>query len=49
MTQLIILFLGAFLTKDAQGVKWVEFEPSFSEGIFVYNEETLVVLHHSVV
>ena len=34
--------LGAFLTKDAQGVKWVEFEPSFSEGIFVYNEETLV-------
>ena len=30
------------LTKDAQGVKWVEFEPSFSEGIFVYNEETLV-------
>jgi hypothetical protein len=34
--------LGAFLTKDSQGIKWVEFEPSFSEGIFVYNEETLV-------
>ena len=34
--------LGAFLTKDVSGVKWVEFEPSFSEGIFVYNEGTLV-------
>ena len=34
--------LGAFLTKDVTGVKWVEFEPSFSEGIFVYNEGTLV-------
>ena len=34
--------IGAFLTKDINGVKWVEFEPSFTEGIFVYNEEVLV-------
>lgn len=34
--------IGAFLTKDIQGVKWVEFEPSFTEGIFVYNEGVLV-------
>ena len=34
--------IGAFLTKDVQGVKWVEFEPSFTEGIFVYNEGVLV-------
>jgi hypothetical protein len=34
--------IGAFLTKDAQGIKWTSFEPSFVEGIFVYNEGTLV-------
>ena len=34
--------IGAFLTKDAQGIKWTPFEPSFVEGIFVYNEGTLV-------
>jgi hypothetical protein len=34
--------IGAFLTKDAQGIKWTEFEPSFIEGIFVYNEGVLV-------
>ena len=34
--------IGAFLTKDAQGIKWTPFEPSFVEGIFVYNEEVLV-------
>ena len=34
--------IGAFLTKDAQGIKWTEFEPAFTEGIFVYNEDVLV-------
>ena len=33
--------IGGFLTKDAQGIKWTDFTPSFSEGIFVYNEGTL--------
>ena len=34
--------LGAFLTKDRQGIKWTIFEPSFTEGIFVYNDGILV-------
>ena len=34
--------IGAFLTKDLQGIKWTEFQPSFSEGIFVYNDGVLV-------
>jgi len=34
--------VGAFLTKDAQGIKWTEFEPAFTEGIFVYNDGVLV-------
>ncbi len=34
--------IGAFLTKDVQGIKWTPFEPSFVEGIFVYNEGSLV-------
>ena len=34
--------IGAFLTKDAQGIKWTAFEPAFTEGIFVYNEGVLV-------
>lgn len=34
--------LGAFLTKDAQGVKWVEYEPVLGEGIFVYDDDVLV-------
>ena len=34
--------IGAFLTKDAQGIKWTDFEPAFTEGIFVYNENVLV-------
>ena len=33
---------GAFLTKDSSGIKWTAFEPSFVEGIFVYNEEVLI-------
>jgi len=34
--------IGAFLTKDDQGIKWTEFEPAFTEGIFVYNDQVLV-------
>jgi hypothetical protein len=34
--------IGGFLTKDAQGIKWTDFEPAFSEGIFVYNDDVLV-------
>jgi hypothetical protein len=34
--------IGAFLTKDAQGIKWTAFEPAFTEGIFVYNDSVLV-------
>ena len=34
--------LGMFLTKDSQGIKWTELQPKFSEGIFVYNDSTLV-------
>ena len=34
--------IGSFLTKDAQGIKWTFFEPGFTEGIFVYNEDVLV-------
>ena len=34
--------VGSFLTKDSQGIKWTVFAPSFSEGIFIYNDETLV-------
>jgi len=34
--------IGDFLSKDAQGIKWVKFEPDFIEGIFVYNDEVLV-------
>jgi cytoskeletal protein CcmA (bactofilin family) len=33
--------IGAFLTKDAQGIKWTVFQPSFIEGIFVYNDGIL--------
>jgi len=29
---------GAFLNRDANGIRWVTFEPSFSEGIFVQDE-----------
>ncbi len=33
--------IGAFLTKDLQGIKWTPFQPSFIEGIFVYNDGIL--------
>ena len=34
--------VGGFLSKDAEGIKWVDFEPAFSEGIFVYNNGVLI-------
>lgn len=34
--------VGGFLSKDAQGIKWVTFQPAFSEGIFVYNDGVLI-------
>ena len=34
--------IGAFLTNDSTGIRWTALSPSFSEGIFVYNEGTLV-------
>ena len=29
---------GSFLNRDANGIRWVTFEPAFSEGIFVQDE-----------
>ncbi len=40
---------GAFLNRDANGIRWVTFEPAFSEGIFVQDEVfifLLLVLHN---
>jgi hypothetical protein len=33
---------GAFLNRDANGIRWVTFEPAFSEGIFVQDEGTYI-------
>ena len=33
---------GAFLNRDATGIRWVTFEPAFSEGIFVQDEGTYI-------
>ncbi len=33
---------GAFLNRDEFGVRWVTFEPAFSEGIFVQDEGTFI-------
>ena len=33
---------GAFLNRDETGVRWVTFEPAFSEGIFVQDEGTYI-------
>mgnify|MGYP001284310662 CR=1 FL=1 len=33
---------GAFLNRDATGIRWVTFEPSFSEGIFIQDEGTYI-------
>ena len=35
---------GAFLNRDETGVRWVTFEPSFSEGIFIQDK-----CYHSLV
>ena len=33
---------GAYLTKDIDGIKWTPLTPTFSEGIDVYNDDSLV-------
>ena len=33
---------GNFLSKDANGITWVSFEPAFQEGIFLMDEGTYV-------
>lgn len=33
---------GAFLNRDANGIRWVTFEPAFSEGIFVQDEGVFI-------
>ena len=33
---------GAFLNRDEFGVRWVTFEPGFSEGIFIQDEGTFI-------
>jgi len=35
---------GAFLNRDETGVRWVTFEPSFSEGIFIQDEGNYIPL-----
>ena len=35
---------GAFLNRDANGIRWVTFEPAFSEGIFVQDEGVFIPL-----
>lgn len=34
--------IGNFLSKDEEGISWVSFEPSFSEGIFLMDEGVYV-------
>ena len=34
--------LGNFLSKDANGITWVSFEPSFTEGVFLMDEGVYV-------
>ena len=33
---------GAFLNRDVNGIRWVTFEPAFSEGIFIQDEGTFI-------
>ena len=33
---------GAFLNRDANGIRWVTFEPNFSEGIFIQDDGTYI-------
>ena len=35
---------GAFLNRDANGIRWVTFEPAFSEGIFIQDEGSYIPL-----
>ena len=34
--------IGYYLTQDEGGIRWTQLEPSFTEGIFVYNEGILI-------
>ncbi len=34
--------VGSFLTKDSQGIKWTTVQPSITQGIFIYNDDTLI-------
>ena len=33
---------GAYLNRDASGIRWVTFEPNFSEGIFIQDDGTYI-------
>ena len=33
---------GAFLNRDANGIRWVTFEPNFSEGVFIQDDGTYI-------
>jgi hypothetical protein len=33
---------GAFLNRDATGIRWITFEPNFSEGIFIQDDGTYI-------
>ena len=35
---------GAFLNRDENGIRWVTFEPAFSEGIFIQDEGSYIPL-----
>jgi len=35
---------GAFLNRDEDGIRWVTFEPAFSEGVFVQDEGSYIPL-----
>jgi hypothetical protein len=33
---------GAFLNRDATGIRWITFEPDFSEGVFIQDDGTYI-------
>jgi hypothetical protein len=37
-------FSGSFLNRDENGIRWVTFEPAFSEGIFIQDEGSYIPL-----
>jgi cytoskeletal protein CcmA (bactofilin family) len=37
-------FNGSFLNRDENGIRWVSFEPSFTEGIFIQDEGAYIPL-----